>query len=777
MFRLSKLTNAHLVVYSLVLVFVLAVVPEKSVAQSNSNDEAALDEIIVTSQKREQSLQVTPVAVTVFGGDDLNALGIFDIKGISEFTPGFSMGEFNPGQTQLYIRGIGSNEDSAGGDQSVVVFVDDIYISRSAGQDVDLFDIERVEVLRGPQGTLFGRNVVGGAISIVTKRPTDDPEFALEASVGSFDLMTLRGRASGPLAKNLYGKISFSSRSRGGYLENHIVDYPELVVGPAAEATLKDKVRKVNRDSINAGLRWVPSDTLEVNFDAKFHTVDEDGAVRHAIEGESSVWLFRADSQLIPNYANDSLAVLQDDVGYYTSSIWSSSVRIDWNISDNIELTSISAYRDVDTLNNEAGGFGGSRELGLLRLAAGAFISFSGGLQYADESQTFSQELRLASSGDGRLQWTGGLFFLKDDARRAESNTISVIFGPVAENNPGNSPAITDSINETTSYAAFGQLEYDLTDAFSVIVGGRYTKDEKRNFHDFTSNVTTGPDFTSVAKADWGEFTGKVGLNFQINDDAFLYGTIAEGYKAGGWGPGAAETIEQATIPFRPESATMYEIGAKTEWIDKRLRLNLAVFRTDYEDIQILQLLVPESDPPDSLGIIITQNAGAAEIEGAELEFTAMLLDNFLVQGSYTYLDAVFTDFFSPPGFRPPLGADSSSRIGNYLRNAPVNSYNIMARYSLPLDNGSEWRLQASYRHKDKAAQDPDNVPYAFVPAYDMTDLRATWVGADGNLELSAWVNNVFDEDYFLHAFPAVGDGIAVAGPPRMYGATVTLRY
>ena len=233
---------------------VLTGLPPPVSAQEGASQEAYLEEIIVTAARREQNLQSVGLAVTAFSGEELREQGIFDIKGVTERTPGFSMGEFNPGQTQLFIRGIGSNEDGAAGDQSVMVFVDEVYIGRSAGQDVDLFDLERVEVLRGPQGTLFGRNVVGGAVSLITKKPGEEPELNVEGSYGNYNALTLRGLASWPIGENLYGKISFSSRRRDGYLENHIGLYSSFYEGQGSAAS-NSKTRTRARSAATAFAR------------------------------------------------------------------------------------------------------------------------------------------------------------------------------------------------------------------------------------------------------------------------------------------------------------------------------------------------------------------------------------------------------------------------------------------------------------------------------------------------------------------------------------------
>ena len=602
-----------------------------------------LDEIVVTTQRREQSLQALPLAVTAISGEELRAQGIVDIKGVTERTPGFTMGEFNPGQTQLYIRGIGSNEDGAGGDQSVVVFVDEFYIGRSAGQDVDLFDLERVEVLRGPQGTLFGRNVVGGAVNVITKKPDDEPEVVIEGTFGNYDAVTLRGLASGPIAENLYGKISFSSRRRDGYLENQISNFASFFDGTGIPPfqLRDDRLRKIDRDSIRGSLRWVASDTVEVNLGANFSTLDEHGAVRHFIQGNGAV-LFPANNALIPNYVDDIHKVLTDDPGRFTNDIVGLTARVDWDVTPGITLTSLTSHREVDAINLEHGL--GTPILTNILLSSGVIpFSADGFNDYADSSQTFTQEFRATSSGDGRLQWVGGLYYLSEETDRTETASLGIkipIGGGVFLDAPGfnaNNDVASDAQQaETTSFAVFGQLTYDFTDQLSAVLGGRWTNDDKEISRVGVPNgVSVLAPFNLSDEADWSEFTGKVGLNFQMNDDVFFYGTVSEGYKSGGY-QGLSGTGVQAGTPFEPEFATLYEIGAKTEWFDNRLRINAAAFFTDYEDLQILQLLVPESAPPGTAGTLFTQNAANAEVRGLEAEFVFAATDNLTIQGSVT---------------------------------------------------------------------------------------------------------------------------------------------
>ncbi len=775
-------------VKSRAIVSLVALVCTDLAAAADQDAAAGLEEIVVTANRREENLQSVPLSITAFSGAELQAQGISDLKGITERTPGFTMGEFNPGQTQLYIRGIGSNEDGAGGDQSVVVFVDEVYIGRSAGQDVDLFDLERVEVLRGPQGTLFGRNVVGGAISVTSSKPTAETRTALEGTYGSYGTTTLRGFASGGLSDNLFGKISFSSRRRDGYLENQYGKYASLS-GQSGTSSFgyPDRLRKVNRDSIRAALRWVPSDAVELNVTASYGTVDEDGATRHVIPGTASVAtggrvISAQHAALMPGYDDDYLKVINDQAGRFTNDIVGVTARLDWKMTPGVLFTGIAAHREVDAINIEP--WLGSIALSRVLASTGQGpFTYGGNNDYSDNSVTDSLEFRLTSQGEDRLTWVAGLYLLQEDNYRLETNSTALRF--IANKaltgtglNFNNDVAADDQTIKAKSYAVFGQVGYDFTERLSGVFGGRWTSDDKKQRRIGTPNaLNPRTNFNLTSEADWSEFTGKVGLNFKVSDDVFLYATASQGYKAGGF-QGFAPSAVAASTPFDPETALSYELGAKTEWLDRRLRLNASVFQTDYEDLQILQSLVPINSPPGTPGVLITQNAANAEIKGAELEFSVAPMAGLTLQGGITVLDTAFKDFFVPAGYQAPTGqaATNTSRVGKKLRNAPDLAYNVLARYRHGLANGDSLSYQIDWRHKDEVNSDPDNLAFAFIPAYDLSDLRVTWANESGNVEIEGWVTNLFNENYLIHNFPAAGDGFGMAGPPRMYGLTVTWR-
>lgn len=749
---------------------------------------AGLEEVVVTANRREENLQSVPLAITAFSGSELQAQGISDLKGITERTPGFTMGEFNPGQTQLYIRGIGSNEDGAGGDQSVVVFIDEVYIGRSAGQDVDLFDLERVEVLRGPQGTLFGRNVVGGAISVTSSKPTAETRTALEGTYGTYGTTNLRGFASGGLSDTVFGKISFSSRRRDGYLENQYSKVASLS-GQSGTSSFgyPERFRKVNRDSIRAALRWVPNDDVELNVTGSYGTVDEDSATRHVIPGAAAVAtggrvLSAQHAALIPGYNDDYLKVLNDQAGSFTNDIVGVTARLDWNLASGIKFSGIAAHREVDSINIEP--WLGSIALNRVLASTGLGpFTYGGNNDYTDNSVTDSLELRLASQGEARLTWVAGLYLLQEDNFRLETNSTSLRF--IANKaltgtglNYNNDVATDAQTVKAKSFAVFGQIGFDFTDRLSGVLGGRWTSDDKKQRRVGTPNgLNPGTNFNLTSEADWSEFTGKAGLNFQVNDDVFLYVTASQGYKAGGF-QGFAPNAAAARTPFDPETALSYELGLKSEWLDRRVRVNVSAFQTDYKDLQILQSLVPVNSPAGTPGVLITQNAANAEIKGAEMEFTLAPVTGLTLQGGVTVLDSAFKDFFVPDGYQAPTGqaATNNSRVGKKLRNAPDLAFNVLARYRHGLASGASMTYQMDWRHKDEVNSDPDNLAFAFLPEYDLSDLRVTWANESGNVEIEGWVTNLFDEQYLIHNFPAAGDGFGMPGPPRMYGVTVTWR-
>ena len=711
-----------------VLIAVGLIVSQGVAAQNSASQDDgtfALEEIVVTAQHRAESLQDVPIAVTALDEATLDNAGVTDFFGIAHRTPGLAIGEFNVGQPQYYIRGVGSNDDGAGGDSSVVVFIDDVYIGRAAGSGLDVFDLERVEVLRGPQGTLFGKNVIGGAIRLMTKKPSEELTGKFEASVGNLDTIRLRGYLSGPLGENVFGKIAVNSFQREGYVRD-----------------LDDVLEFNDRDdqSVRGQLRFVPSDTVEVLLGFDYARKRQSGPGRFVV-GTGIAALHEAfDAEA----AADPFVTFADEVGFQNRDVMGFLARVDWDVGPG-RFTSISAFRDVeyefldDVVSTRPGAGGPNLDNGAI-----------------ENSDQFTQEFRYGGSTD-KWDYVFGAFFLRENIFRDEFFEI-----------PGLDRGDSFQDNETDSYSVFGQATYALTDRVGLTFGARQTWDSKDN----TQSVEAGPaiitsDIPEVSNSEsWNAFTPRFALDFAATDDVLLYVSASRGFKSGGF-QGTPANIQVANNSFDPEFAWSYETGLKGQFVDNRVRLNLAAFYTDYEELQVLQFI--NTDPNDPVaGFVATDNAADAELKGVELETTILFSESFQMAGSYAYLDATYSRFVDASG------ADLS---GNPLRNAPENSYNISATYTADLSNQGQLMFHYEHRGQDRAFQDPLGVIRiaSSIPSYDLGSARIAYTNADQNWTVALWADNIWDEVYQVHNFPlGNANGIATPGAPRTYGVSFT---
>lgn len=662
-----------------------------------------LAEIVVTAQRRSENLQEVPLSVTAFTADSLREQGIDSIKGITERVPGLTMGQFNPGQPQIYIRGVGTNVHGAAEDPGVIVFVDEVYIGRAQGSDIDLFDLERVEVLRGPQGPLFGRNVIGGAISMITTKPTAETKWAVEGSFGDFKSMSGRAFVSGEIAGDVYGKVAVAAKRRDSHLINNIGRFSSAF--PLNGSFANGGLNGTSSESIRTQLRYQPRDNVDVNLTLHFSTQDADGAVRHFIKGAGTGGVFYlSDTTLIPGYSDDYRNVLTDNAGSYRAQAYGANLRFDVGINDAINFTSLTAYRFAKATNFEPGL--GSPALSLLRLngTSPTVVPFTvdGGNDYFDRDRMITQELRLNSTGGGKLNWVAGLFFLDQEVYRDETATIGIkTRGPNGTLGGTNTFGNEIQFSDNQSYAVFGQASYAFNDQWSATLGARYTNDKKdfRGIGD-PGGLTINEAYDVADNKSWSATTPKGSIEFKPYNAVLLYASAAKGYKAGGYS-NVAPTALVARTPYDPEKALQYEIGAKTEWFDRRLRVNLAAYQIKYDDLQVLLQLIPVGSPPGTPGSLFTLNAADSTSEGVELEFSAAPTDRWLISGSLATMDAKFDSFFVPPGFLSPGGAPVNSNAGKFLRNAPEQAGNLLVRYTQPLANGSALSFQVDTRYKD----------------------------------------------------------------------------
>ncbi|WP_272964762.1 TonB-dependent receptor [Alteromonas australica] len=714
-------------------------------ASALAADNKELEQIEVVAQKRTTNLQKTPMAITALGAEALESSGINDLTGIETRVPGMSMGTFNLGQPQLYIRGIGSNADGAGADNSVVVFLDEVYIGRSAGAALDLYDIERVEVLRGPQGTLYGKNVVGGAISVYSAKPDEQFYTKGMATVGNFGALTLKAAVSGELADQLYGKLAVSTKERDGTVTS---------IHPSVYG---EKMNDINSQSARYQMRYLPTSNVEINFAVDYSQDDVAGVGRTQSEGTT---LYTMASIIEPRLLDDIHLTYADSIGYQKRDAYGLTNRIDYTLDD-ITITSITGARKTsfdmsdDFLNVD--------------------ITFVGidAVSYVDEEASqFSQELRFTSNYGSALEWISGLYYLYEKTDRIESSDVSYSFDPTTYqplDDVLEIPDISEQYNETNSYAVFGEFSYELNERTDIAVGGRYTTETKDIQQIRSPQTILNEAYDVTADETFSAFTPRVVLNHQLNDDMFIYGSVSRGFKSGGFA-GFASSAEAASTPFKKETATNYELGVKSQLLNNTLRLNIAAFMTDYKNLQVLEVVTIN----EFRSILLTTNAADATSQGVEVEYTYLpsFVENLRISGSYAYLDATYDKY------EPDPSAD-----GNYLRNAPKHSYNIILNYDMYLDNGAIVTANLENRYKGKSYQDPLNFETSAIPSYSLSNARLTYTSAEQSWWVSVWSDNIFDEDYLVHNSPfslsrvnGVESGLAapaMPGTPRTYGVTV----
>lgn len=720
-----------------------------------------LEEVVVTATKRAQSLQDIPVAVTVFGAETLERNRISNVGDVATKTPGFYISHQSPSDPEMTIRGIGSSGRESGSDRSVVMFIDEIYIGRSGGSTVDLFDIEQIEVLRGPQGTLFGRNVVGGAISVTTAKPTDVTALKLRAGLGSHELYEVGLSWNAPISDKLFSRFSLSKKDRDGYVTN-----------------INDGKKSDNVDNLSfrGALRFLPSDELEMQLTAEYSTDEVDGVHTKlpVIGGPFSL----IDDLFAPS---DFHKVTMPVLGFLDRDVWGLTGRLDWSMGLGT-FTSLTSYRVVDFQQNHdlAGGTapGSFCAEPTLDATEECFLS----LEIIDErSSTFTHEFRLSSDSDGPFNWIAGLYYLKEETDRDQERKRLLSFnGSITSSDP-----LFDQLTETESYAVFGEMNYDITENLTLTVGARWTHDEKTLDLDVidldpnrlrTNALNPAQEIYSVSgqSESWEEVTPKVSLTYNFTDSAMAYVTWSEGYKSGGYNGLAGQELATRTA-FEPETATNIEVGLKSQFWDDRVRLNLSAYHMSFENLQLRRRLLLDPNDQTSNTIAIA-NAKEATIKGIEAELTFIPVEPLRLSATYAFTDSELSDgTVTVAGFANVSDDGLVASEGDPLPRAPENAFTLAAEYALDLPSG-ELNLQIDYGWVDDVYFDlgtPE--PYGMQEAYGLTNASIKYTPNEGNWDVTFWAKNLADEEYYaqLQAFSGGSWGVGRVGDPRTYGMTV----
>ncbi|WP_129780436.1 TonB-dependent receptor [Peristeroidobacter soli] len=703
---------------------------------------SGLEEIVVTARKREENLQTAPVSVTALTSAALERQGIDTIVDLGSHVPNLSMisGQGGGGtQTQVSIRGVGQSDFILTSDQSVGVYVDGVYLPRSMGAALDLVDVARIEVLRGPQGTLFGRNTTAGAIQILSAPPEDALFGKAELTTGSFQRLDFKGSINVPLSEKVATRISVASLNQDGYGKRFFNGTDggdnELLAGRAAfRAELTDQLRAdlildYSRKRGFGGLeRLVRIDPTDPNLAFYNSMLVAQG-------------LAPADGRYITSDVNDtwSGARNRDD-----NEMGGASLTLDWS-GDAVNLKSITAWRTMEV--ESAYDFDGTpyplseQELNL-------------------DQEQFSQELQLSGTAvDGKLQWMTGAFYFSEDASDYQNvpfyQPVVATGGGGFQRVPGGFSFASFISQETRSYAAYGQATWHFNDRWSTTAGLRYTDEEKTLDSYLTGAFGRAP---GTVKDSWSDLSPRLGFEYRISDRAMTYVCASRGFRSGGFN--GRNTSPNPPQAFDPETIWAYEVGLKTESDDRTVRFNSALFYYDYSDFQGLTL--------DSFsGITITVgNIAKVEMYGAEFDLAARPTDNLQLSlaAGYTHQDIA----------EVAPGAQITIRPDTKLVNAPEWTATAAVDYTVPMGKAGDLDLHLDYGWKSDVEFFLPNYPDEGQESYGLLNARIGYKPEGSWWRVEVFGDNLANEEYRVFAENGTSLGIpattAIYGRPREWG-------
>ncbi len=733
--------------------------PRPQDPQQADPGESQVDDIVVTAQRREERVQDIPLAISAFTGQQLAKAGVVSLETIAPRVPSFYFGSFGATRPQLYLRGIGTRSFDPGSESSVGVFTDEVYLGRASGSFGSLKDVNRIEVLRGPQGTLYGRNTIGGAINVITNGPTPEYQATVEAGVSNYSGWDLFGAVGGPITadKTVMFRVAGWHAEREGYVTN---------------LTTGNKFQGVDNTGFRGRLAFQPTETFRVDLTAEY-IEDGDAAGFGGINqgtgrtaagaaADPRAVFFAAASRL----PNQRLPVsLRAGYLNYDPTLDRSATsyigRVEYD-ADFATLTSVTSYRELEATD--------TRDLDGSSLDT---LSQTG----IEESKQFTQEFRLTSNPEGPMSfggafdWIVGAFYYKDESSRQDLFRVGEDSAVrAALNTPAFDNVFTDY--ESSSYAIFGQATAHFGEQFDVTVGARYTEDKKDvRFQDTTTDASPiiAAAFTTTQAATYDSFDPRVVATYKFTPDINVYASYSTGFKSGGF-QYAPFNLAAANTVFNPEDITTYEVGFKSEFADRRIRFNAAAFTYDYKDLQISRIIDTASGPQT-----LISNAASSTINGLDLELLLRPSDNLDFSFTYGYLDATYDNYVFNI-------AQNLVFSGTTLVRAPSNSLNAGIEYRIPIAS-NQLTLRADAAFTDTFYHEPgegnpvfgSGIPLTVEKSYTLVDLKAVY--EVGDLRFTAYVNNVADEEYRRTVNALGATVVGFAGAPRLYGFRVSYSY
>ena len=725
-------------------VLALAVATASGVATAQEGSKGfALEEVIVTAQKRAENLQEVPISAQAFGAEDIRVLGVDSVAELIFAAPSLNAGGLGGGsQQQLGIRGIVDYSRNPGVDPRMGVYIDQIYQGQGYSADQPLLGIETVEILRGPQGTLFGKNTVSGAINLVTKAPNETTEGEFAVTYGNEGQAKFQGYLSGGFTDTLFGSLSLTYDERDGLYRNTF---------------LNTETGDFDRMSGRGKLRFVPTDRLDVtlSYDYSKRQSTEPAGVEAALPAFETRAGFNADDE---------------------TEFWGAGLHINYQLANGLQLVSISSLREAEF-----------RFVGDDDMTPAAIQT----TDFDEESKQITQEFRLQSADDQAVKWLAGVYYYKADREtsrfaRFDEDLYNLLIPPLAPfaaalSGVGEVP----SELEHESYAIFGHVDWSISDSLSLTLGLRYTEDDKSV--DWTqTNKPDDPGLAAVLQAATGlpltqapgalfgavnssykddrsedDISPLISLNYQVTDETLIYARYAGAAKSGGYNADFM-TNGLEFFEYDQETVDSYELGLKTTLMDDSLRVNVALFEMAFDDFQVFQFLANSSG---ATSLELT-NAAETTVRGVETEITWLPTDNLRFIANATFLDAAYDDFENPGGGEP--------FSNNQLPYAPDLKYFLAAQYRQPVGAGAI-TFDVDYTYVDDQFTDPGNLEIDKIDSYSLLGARVAYTPDSGQWELALWGRNLADEEWTrLNNDNFLGTPRTLWGDPRLYGATFT---
>ena len=743
-----------------------------SIPAQAQSDGLVLEEIVVTAQKREQILTDIGIAIDVISGDTLRESGATSLIDVARFSPGLNVqtpfGEY--GYPLIALRGVNTDGFIETLPQSTGVYADGVYLSQPPMQAFRLLDLERMEVLKGPQGTIYGRNTIAGAVNFISKRPTFEPEGYATLGVGNYSKSSLEAAFGGPLSDTVAGRLAVKVLRQ--------TDSPITNTNPAV-----GDGGEVDQIFARGSLLFRPNDDVELLV--QFHggrddsdvwpfalipagaDTDNDGIpdqlcddfVRGDVEA-AAINCLAADPFVSGTTFNDTsgdpYTINQNAIGSHNYRSTGLAAELNWSF-DTITLTAVTGWDDFERLD-------------FLDEDAGPTVALDD-VRQSDVTQ-FSQEIRLASDNESGPQWLAGLYYSSDELE-----------GSPSFDSGGRQDFST---LETDTLGVFGQVEFPVKDDLALTVGGRWT-DVQRDFFYQTNGFGTAPELQAGINTTFSDsdYSAKIALDWHPSDDTLIYGSVSRGFNAGTFNSQFLATVEN-TLPTKSESMVALEVGVKSTLAGGRASIEAAVYHYDFTDPQVVAV-----EPLSNISANLLINADDATLKGAELKFVALITDWLEFDLGVAYIDSEYgslstsiagTGTGSPfPDNAPVFGSTLVNLSGNSFANHPELSINSSARVMLPINGNWQFVGNIDFLWEDEIQRDLRATQALFTESHIDVDLRLAVQSTDQKWDVAIWARNLTDETYLTEAYEVLGFGFYIAAGnynyPRTYGIDLTRRF